>query len=311
MNVSKSMRIEKSPERCGWEALRVRWTDEALPSFAEELRAICITWNMKGQPTPEMLTDVLLTGSKHHLYFINTQECLRPLALSVVYSRMTDWEQKVIQVLGPEFIIQASESIGGTHLMLISHLSIAPRLSEIRINSVTTGFFNLVPNKGGIGISFALNSKQFLVIGCHLAAGEGKVSERNDGLMRITQGLERGNIFDCVVLFGDLNYRIFGRWNEIHDLVQNKERLVLLKKDELKSEMRSGRTAFGFKEGEIKFQPTYKLKNGSYERKRIPSWTDRILIKDNAGLLTQQSYSMVPNNYSDHFPVFSQFIIQV
>ena len=306
-----SKRFENSPERCGWEALKVQWPGEALPPFAEELRAICITWNMKGLPTPEMLTDVLLFESKHHIYFINTQECLRPLALSVVYSRMTDWEQKVIQVLGPDYLIQASDSIGGTHLMLITHLSIAPRLSEIRINSVTTGFFNLVPNKGGIGISFVLNSKQFLIIGCHLAAGEGKVSDRNEGLMRITQGLERGNTFDCVLLFGDLNYRILGKWAEINDLIGNKERLVLLKKDELKLEMRSGRTAFGFKEGDIKFQPTYKLAKGLYDRKRLPSWTDRVLIKDNANLLTQESYSIIPNTYSDHYPVFSQFIIRV
>lgn len=298
-------------ERLGWHALNVLWTDENLPHFAEELRVICITWNMKGLPTPKMLSDVLLTGSKHHIYFINTQECLRPLALSVVYSRMNEWEQKVTQVLGNEYVLLAGDSLGGTHLMLLCHVSIAPRLSEIQINSVATGFFNIVPNKGGVGISFVLNSKTFLVVGCHLAAGEGNVVERNEGFARILQGLEGNRVYDCVFVFGDLNYRIFGRWKEISDLIDHQERLVLLKKDELSSEMRNGRTAFGFKEGEIKFQPTYKLNKGKYAKNRTPSWTDRILFKDNQGILTQKTYSSVPNTYSDHFPVFSQFTLQI
>ena len=78
------------------------------------------------------------------------------------------------------------------------------------------------------------------------------------------------------------------------------------------NEIYEGKIAAGYVEGEIGFRPTYKFKKNEYTKKRIPSWTDRILYKDKARIITQETYGSIESNvYSDHRPVYSQFIIHI
>ena len=64
-----------------------------------------------------------------------------------------------------------------------------------------------------------------------------------------------------------------------------------------------------FKEGEITFPPTYKYDVGTHifdssRKKRVPSWTDRILFMDDSNKVKQLEYSSVPGvSMSDHKPV--------
>ena len=303
----------------GWMPPCLQWSGDPLLDQTDEIRILAITWNMKGRACPSDISDILQQEAPHHLYIISVQECLRSIAASLFYSSKLEWDEKVMNTLGRGYYQLASESLGGTSLLLVAHESIRHLISDTKVSTVTTGFLNLVPNKGGIGASFMLKDKSFLAISCHLASGESKLSQRNEDFNRIETEMNFDNEmmdtfslasdrFDCVIWCGDLNYRIAGKVETVLGLIDARERWMLMKKDELLNHMRAGNTAVGFEEGEIGFPPTYKLKNNEFTKKRVPSWTDRILFKDRANCLRQQSYSSVINNcVSDHRPVFSQF----
>lgn len=224
----------------------------------------------------------------------------------------------MLLTLGKDYYLINSGTLGATHLMLIGHNSIREIISDAFVDTVATGIFNLIPNKGGIGISFKLGNKRMLVIGCHLASGEDSVSDRVEDFLSIEERLELGDRskkyasdrFDCTIYFGDMNFRINGKKDNVKALIDLNERFALLKQDELRCQIISGNLPLRYKEGEIGFPPTYKLKGQNYVNNRIPSWTDRILYKDKTGSLIQETYgSIISNIYSDHKPVYSQFTI--
>jgi hypothetical protein len=86
---------------------------------------------------------------------------------------------------------------------------------------------------------------------------------------------------------------------------------VLTYNDQLYLEMQLGNIPKWLKEGKIEFAPTFKRKpndNYSYNTKRNPSWTDRILHYHNFKVctLTLKSYDCNNTvNLSDHRPVFA------
>jgi synaptojanin len=78
--------------------------------------------------------------------------------------------------------------------------------------------------------------------------------------------------------------------------------------------MRRGTVFDGYKEGLIKFAPTYRYDAGtdSYdtsEKNRIPAWTDRIMFKGSG--IRQLVYSRAELLSSDHKPVKASFEIEV
>ncbi|KAI8381059.1 Endonuclease/exonuclease/phosphatase [Radiomyces spectabilis] len=89
---------------------------------------------------------------------------------------------------------------------------------------------------------------------------------------------------DHLIWVGDLNYRINLTEPEIKARVQRGELDLLLEYDQLSIERQAGRTFPMFDEGKINFLPTYKYDPGTNqydtsEKRRAPSWTDRILWK--------------------------------
>ena len=78
---------------------------------------------------------------------------------------------------------------------------------------------------------------------------------------------------------GDFNYRINGNSASITAALDQNMYEVLRFNDQFSFEKCVGQVAYHFKEGEISFAPTYKIKHDSdvYTMKRIPGWTDRII----------------------------------
>ncbi|KAL7533436.1 hypothetical protein ACHAWF_004492 [Thalassiosira exigua] len=76
--------------------------------------------------------------------------------------------------------------------------------------------------------------------------------------------------------------------------------------------MRFNRIFSGFAEGPLNFFPTYKFDHDSdhydsSERRRVPSWTDRILFKSETNTQVL-SYCSAPDvRTSDHRPVYATF----
>ena len=96
--------------------------------------------------------------------------------------------------------------------------------------------------------------------------------------------------YDRVVWMGDLNYRLDLSRDAVDAALASGESAALaplLAADQLGAERVAGRIFEGFSEGQISFRPTYKFDADSdvYDsgpKRRVPSWTDRILYKSRA-----------------------------
>ncbi|KAL3761239.1 hypothetical protein ACHAWU_007056 [Discostella pseudostelligera] len=148
------------------------------------------------------------------------------------------------------------------------------------------------------------------------------------------------NAFDHVFIFGDLNFRINGTREIIDGMLEYHMHDALLCNDQLTMLLQFNRIFFGFNEGPLNFFPTYKFDHNSGERidieyamllqpfwnkstsfsfcglkdqydsshrRRVPSWTDRVLFKSDE--CTQVlSYCSAPDiRTSDHRPVYATF----
>ncbi|KAL3801972.1 hypothetical protein HJC23_010316, partial [Cyclotella cryptica] len=117
--------------------------------------------------------------------------------------------------------------------------------------------------------------------------------------------------YDYVFYFGDLNFRINGTREVVDGMLENHMHDALLCNDQLTMLMRFNRIFSGFGEGPLNFFPTYKFDNNSdhydsSQRRRVPSWTDRILFKKDSR--TQiLSYCSSAIRTSDHRPVYATF----
>lgn len=122
--------------------------------------------------------------------------------------------------------------------------------------------------------------------------------------------------FNVVFFMGDMNYRINGNRKIVEMLIENKMLDVLKANDQLNIERIRNNIFCGFKEGEICFNPTYKLSKNSdsydnSKKQRIPAWTDRILFSSNGSveLIEYDCYLQV--RISDHRPVYGSFLIGI
>lgn len=131
-----------------------------------------------------------------------------------------------------------------------------------------------------------------------------------------------GTIFecmDCIILAGDLNYRVNGNTKIVHKVLKQPDMQdVLLQNDQLAIEKKLGNAFVPFQEGAIQFPPTYKYLVNSDQldmgkKQRIPSFTDRVLFahkQANPAALTLNTYkSMINCKTSDHRPVYAIFTV--
>lgn len=173
--------------------------------------------------------------------------------------------------------------------------------------------------KGAVGAHMSLDSQKFTFVAAHLAANEGMVAQRNQDFQAIATTLDFGNSYGLyqpdshIFVLGDLNYRcISDPLTGLAHVDQVAESDVLLSDyhavDELSIELEKNATFFGFHEAPITFAPTYKFHVGSstYDRRRIPSWCDRILFlgyQDSTQVEFHAYKSLVDCCSSDHKPV--------
>lgn len=141
--------------------------------------------------------------------------------------------------------------------------------------------------------------------------------------------------FDNVFLFGDLNFRINKPRNDVIKWIEethfSRKIPVALKEDELKCLLNSRIQLINFNEAPITFPPTYKYDPNSQvidssSKRRIPSYTDRILYKSrNQFISTNSDTKIISHQHikclsydsarsiclSDHKPVYGMFSVKV
>lgn len=304
--------------------VNICWVQEPLndPSVKSKLKLFAITWNMFGKPPPDDISLLFPKRVDHHLIIVCTQECLRSIGTSLFYSSKKPWELKLKESLGNNYELYAANTIGATHLAIFMNINLKGLISGPVLKKVSTGFGNVVKNKGAVGVQFTVGKTSLLIVGCHLASGQNAVSKRNNDFRRIEKELFKeistepaSELFDAVIYLGDLNYRVNGRKEDVEFLVELDIMEPLRKGDQLSNELAQNTAFAGFCEGKITFDPTYKYDIGTStfdtsKKQRVPSWTDRILFKSRNSKLKQKTYGSLTESFtSDHRPVFSQFIL--
>jgi len=138
---------------------------------------------------------------------------------------------------------------------------------------------------------------------------------------------------DMLIWFGDFNYRLDDiSYDEARNYIACKHFDTLLRKDQLRGEMKVGHVFQGMREANIKFPPTYKFDRGqvglqgydSSEQKRVPAWCDRVIFRDSRNGRSTQCKLTCPVvasvirydacmdvKDSDHKPVRCMFSIDI
>ena len=322
-------------------------TDEVIRSNAVSsgsIRIKILTWNQEGRSVPPAkdLTKSFFPTLNHHIIAFGAQECERSFVRSIFKRRKTRWEATLIAALGSKYKLIRSHSLQRSHLLVFVHESVLNLISDLTSIAVPTGFGDTFGNKGGIGISFVFGGKsKFCLVSGHLAAHQNNIKRRTYEFGKISREVVRWaerrsnlsdhsgadnpkqtnhsrnpllNSFDFVFWFGDLNYRIQGTRRIIDRMLQGNKHQALRNSDQLNMLMQFDDDFLGFSEGPLNFRPTYKFDKLSdvydtSKKRRIPSWTDRILFKkgDDVQLLTYDCASDVRT--SDHRPVYASFLV--
>lgn len=300
-----------------------------------------VTWNVAtkfpkdSEPLHQMLG--LVPNSSSYvkvpdLYVIGLQE-VNSQPQNMLWNAVFDdpWTQRIKEVLAEVGLVkvqtirlqglQTSIFIKRTHLIYIR---------DIEDLLTRRGLGGIWGNKGAISYRLGIYGCSLVFVNCHLTPHDHQVQERIEDYKQIltTQEFslaETSNILfhDYVFWFGDLNFRLNGSKSsaQIMEYISNNSFAALLKDDQLKSVQQSGDAFSELREPPITFPPTYKLETGfdSYDLKRRPAWTDRILyqvnsnVYDNVTLKAEVSgyKSHIKYRVSDHRPVTAQFDIKV
>ena len=118
-------------------------------------------------------------------------------------------------------------------------------VTNIEYKQENTGFLSILPNKGGLRISFNIYGTYVTFISCHLAAHEGykKCHIRNESTVEILGGLRLGDKKDYdisslshhTIWMGDMNYRVtFGKKTPADIDRKSKDEIIKLETPEIK-----------------------------------------------------------------------------
>jgi hypothetical protein len=241
---------------------------------------------------------------------------------------------------GDEYVLLRSGQLVGAALMVFVRASVLSRIKNVEGAIKKTGMSGIAGNKGAVAIRMDIESTSVCFVTAHLAAGFANYEERNRDYNTITSGLrfQRNRSIEdheIIVWAGDFNYRIGLGYEKtkalVNEAIIGSEKIreealeKLYENDQLNIQMVVGNCFNYYREGRVKFLPTYKYDIGkdefdSSDKQRIPAWTDRILWKVNhnrnvvqagevlGSQMKQLDYDSVMSlRFSDHRPVYAIF----
>lgn len=291
----------------------------------------CATWNVGNSMPPTDLHKWLLRDDEEHdIYAIGTQECTYTLSGERKNLKChEDW----VKLVSAHFTADGSYELLGEReywemkLLVFLKEGLRKHVSNVQWNSKGTGIGDTLGNKGAIAVSFQVYDIGLCFVTAHHEAMQAEVEGRNMDFGNIVDKMNLGNKdidllsqFDHCFWFGDLNYRLDLPMEECKKRIEKKQWKWLLDYDQLKTEMVAGRAFGSFREGKIKYKPTYRYLRGGRKydeaKSRIPSWCDRVLWRSLPGHATKRDikqlslYAADEITTSDHSPVASAFRIR-
>lgn len=300
-----------------------------------KLKLLVTTWNMNCVPGSSTnvtcLQDILLPAEVHlvpEMYAIGIQE---------FQTNREEWEVTLQETVGFSHVLLHSVVVGTLYAAVFIRRELIWFCSEAEDASLITR--PLVKTKGGLGISLQLFGTTFLFVNSHFKAHDDQLKERIEDFEKCRLGIDlpknlpakekpRPNDvtkrFDCVFWFGDLNFRVGLKREQVLRVVNEQRRNgsreygELLIHDQLRNTMSEGAIFHGFQEADIRFEPTYKFDTGTntYDtsfKQRTPGYTDRILFRaKRKGTIECLVYNAVHTvTVSDHKPVYGLFEVLV
>jgi hypothetical protein len=245
----------------------------------------------------------------------------------------------VTEHLGPGFVMIRALMMWQIGLVVYVRAELASGVREVTVSQEATGILGVGQNKGAVAIGLDYLGTRLLFLGSHLAAHMKHHAARNANVREVLANIRNiggpGRLlinadsqFHHTFFMGDLNYRVDlaitgggtlgidepDHRAAVRDVIAAGDLPVLLRADQLRAAQREGKAWFGFREGDIAFQPTFSMKRVSgfqYAAKRVPSWCDRVLWHSLPGVaahVTCTAYEAHPSiSSSDHKPVSASF----
>uniref|UniRef100_A0A915HL15 Inositol polyphosphate-related phosphatase domain-containing protein n=1 Tax=Romanomermis culicivorax TaxID=13658 RepID=A0A915HL15_ROMCU len=311
-----------------------------------------ITFNVNGQGPPSSGIEALFNIDDATLDYadvivIGFQEIsfhIKNLLADTTY-RSEPWSNVIRKYLADKNFVHLScgwaskpRSLGLSLLVFVKR-PLVLSFRRVETNFVRTGLAGVSGHKGAVCVRLTYRDGTFLTfINCHLSADIANLSSRIKDYITISSGLKlnstdssslglykKSKNFRYTFWFGDLNFRIeyLSHEETLHFINRNSVK-KLLDYDQLNRCRVSGRAFSEFHEFEVKFLPTYKLsigKDSIYDKRRVPSYCDRILYKlehscnefdDLSSKCEPLFYDSIKSlNCSDHLPVVAAFNVKV
>lgn len=242
-------------------------------------------------------------------------------------------------ILGDNYTRVAEEQRGQMRQSIWALKDVEPGIRNVKVTGVNTGVGNLLANKGAIVTSMVFHDTRLTFLSAHLAAHEGekfyqaRCTSMSDILRQAkTCELNTKHNIDLAIsthhmfVLGDLNFRVAfddednatheSNFQRAKSLIEAKDWGALYSFDELHEGIEKGDLLANFATLPCDFSPTFKvnrMEGFDYQDQRVPSYTDRILVKSSPGLLS----NLRPLSYepcadfitSDHKPMRGAFSI--
>ncbi len=172
----------------------------------ESLNVFVTSWNM-GNAEAEgmnfifsekealMKYDIFAIGLQESTYVVNANSTLDSIMHLKAYLEELFYENFYVV----EHCYRAQ-----LQMYVFARYSLKNRITNIEKCIENTGFLHVFPNKGGLLITFHLDSTKFAFISCHLTAHEGikHCEERNNSIVEILGGVRAGDKrFDVTAQF--------------------------------------------------------------------------------------------------------------
>lgn len=263
-----------------------------LPYYTkfESFKAFLLTWNVE-EKKPDRNT-------QKQLQFIFDKQ----VDLIVIVLQEIDFSAKAVLFGGSELTSEwnqmfqhaakecdyepiAGAALGGVYLILLKNLHSKFRISAKIIDTMRLGVSGIAANKSAILSIITVEQVNIALTGAHLSAQTENAELRCEQISHI---LERyiNQYWDFMILLGDLNFRVEMTYQEVLELIKNKEIHKIQAHDQLNRYLQDHPIVSQFTEFPFSFNPTFRFDDDSsnYDsspKHRTPSWTDRILIRTN------------------------------